>query len=80
MRGISRRGAQKPGFELLTVSAVDDPTAGSCAPLARRNARSIANHGHDITMTPRPGAQNAEAVLRIMVGYSLDEACQHFVD
>jgi hypothetical protein len=28
----------------------------------------MADHDHDITMTTRPGAQNAEAVLGIMVG------------
>jgi hypothetical protein len=32
----------------------------------------MSDHGHDITMTTRPGAQNAEAVLGIVVGYSLD--------
>jgi hypothetical protein len=33
----------------------------------------MADHGHDITMTTRPGAQNAEAVLGIMVGDPLDQ-------
>jgi hypothetical protein len=39
----------------------------------------VANHRHDITMTTGPGAQNAEAVLGIMVGYALDEPRQHFL-
>jgi hypothetical protein len=39
----------------------------------------MANHGHDITMTTRPGAQNAKTVLGVMVGYALDEARQHFL-
>ena len=34
----------------------------------------MADHGHDITMTTRPGAQNAKTILGIMVGYALDEA------
>jgi hypothetical protein len=39
----------------------------------------MADHGHDITMTTRPGAQNAKAILGVMVGYALDEARQHFL-
>jgi hypothetical protein len=39
----------------------------------------MADHGHDITMTTRPGAQNAEAVLGIMVGDALNEARQYFL-
>jgi hypothetical protein len=39
----------------------------------------MANHGHDIAMTTRPGAHNAEAVLGIMVGYSLHEPSKHFL-
>jgi hypothetical protein len=30
-------------------------------------------------MTTRPGAQNAKAILGVMVGYALDEARQHFL-
>jgi hypothetical protein len=29
-------------------------------------------------MSARPRAQHAETVLGVVVGYSLDEACQHF--
>jgi len=39
----------------------------------------VANHGHDITMTTRPGAQNAKTILGIVVGDPLDEARQHFL-
>jgi hypothetical protein len=39
----------------------------------------MANHGHDVTMPARPGAQNTKAVLGVVVGYSLDEARQHFL-
>ena len=39
----------------------------------------MADHGHDITMTTRPGAQNAEAILDIVIRYALDEARQHFL-
>ena len=70
---------KKPRLELLAVSAVVDPIARSRDPLTGGNACGMANHGHDITMTTRPGAQNAEAVLGIMVGDALNEARQHFL-
>ena len=39
----------------------------------------MADHGHDITMTTRPGAQNTKTILGIMVGNALDEACKYFL-
>jgi hypothetical protein len=39
----------------------------------------MANHGHDISMPAHLGAQNAEAVLRIMVGDAFDKARQNFL-
>jgi hypothetical protein len=33
----------------------------------------MADNGHDITMPPRLGPQNTEAVLGIVVGDALDE-------
>ena len=66
-------------LELLAVSAVVDPIARSRDPLTGRNACGMADHRHDITMTTRPGAQNAKAILGIVIGYSLDEARQHFL-
>jgi hypothetical protein len=30
-------------------------------------------------MPARPGAQNAKTILSIVVGYALDQACQHFL-
>jgi hypothetical protein len=38
----------------------------------------IACGRHDVTMSASPGAQDAETILSIVVGYSLDKACQHF--
>jgi len=64
---------------LLAVSAVVDPVARSRDPLTGGNTCGMANHRHDITMTTRPGAQNAEAVLGVVVGYTLDEARQYFL-
>ena len=74
-----RRCAQEPRLELLAVSAVVDPFARGRDPLAGRNGCGMANHGHDVAMPARPGAQNAETILGIVVGYSLDEARQHFL-
>ena len=36
------------------------------------------NDGHEITVPARFGAQNAEAILDIVVGDALDEAGQDF--
>jgi hypothetical protein len=47
--------------------------------LTQSPACGVANHCHEMTMTTRPGAQNAEAVLDIVVGYPLDEAREHFL-
>src|SRR5262245_7921629 len=39
----------------------------------------MANHGDDVTMPARPGAQNAKTILGVVVGYSLDETRQYFL-
>src|SRR5262249_54138324 len=67
-----RRCAQEPRLELLAMGAVVNPFARG-----RGNGCGIANHGHDVTMPARLGAQNAKTVLGVVVGHSLDEACQH---
>ena len=76
---VGERGAQEPRLELLAVGAVVDPFARGGDPLAGRNGCGMADHGHDITMPARLGAQNAEAILGIVVGDALDEAGQHFL-
>ena len=73
------RCAQKTSFELLAVGAVVDPFARGRDPLTGGNGRSVPDHGHDIPMPPHLGAQNAEAVLGIVVGDALDEARQNFL-
>ena len=37
----------------------------------------MANHGHDITMTTRPGAQHAKTILGVVKCYTLYEARQY---
>ena len=39
----------------------------------------MADNGHDIAMPARLGAQNAEAILGIVVRDALDEAGQNFL-
>jgi hypothetical protein len=39
----------------------------------------MTDHSHEITMPARLGAQNAEAVLGVVVSDALDEAGQHFL-
>ena len=73
------RCAQEPRLELLTMGAVVDPFAGGRDPLAGGNGCGIANHGDDVTMPARPGAQNAKTILGVVVGYSLDQTRQHFL-
>src|SRR5262249_45635702 len=72
-----RRCAQEPRPELLPVGAVVDPFAGGRDPLASGNGGGMPNHGHDVTMPARLSAHDAKTVLSVVVGYSLDEACQH---
>ena len=62
------RGAQEPRFELLSVGAIVDPSAGGRDPLASRNGRGMANNGYDVTMSPRPGAENAKTIVGVVVG------------
>ena len=73
------RPSKKPRFELLAVGAIVDPFAGSSDPLASRNCCGMADDGHDVTMTARLGAQNAKAILCVVVGNALNEARQHFL-
>ena len=66
-------------LKLLAVGTIVDPFAGGRDPLASGNGCGVANHGYDVTMPARSGAQNAKAILGVVVGYSLDEARQHFL-
>ena len=39
----------------------------------------MADHGYDVTMSARPGAENAKTILGVVVGYPLDKARQNFL-
>ena len=64
---------------VLAVGAVVDPIARCCDPLTGRNGRSVPDYCHNIPMPAHLGAQNAEAVLGIVVCDALDEARQNFL-
>ena len=48
-------------LKLLAVGTIVDPFAGGRDPLASGNGCGMANHGYDVTMPPRPGAQSQSA-------------------
>ena len=76
---VGERGAQEPRLELLAVGAIVDPFARGRDPLAGGDRCGVADHRNEVTMAARFGAQNAEAILGIMIGDSLDQAGQHFL-
>jgi hypothetical protein len=73
------RAAQKAGLELLAMSTVVDPFARGGDPLAGGDRGGMPDGGHQVTMSARLDAQNAEAVLGIVVGDSLDETREHLL-
>jgi hypothetical protein len=62
-----RRGTQKARPELLAVSAVVDPFARCCDPLAGRDGGGMANNGYNVTMPASFGAQYAKTILCIVI-------------
>jgi hypothetical protein len=60
------------------VGAVIDPLARGHDPFAGGNGSGMADNRHDIKVSARPRAQDAEPILSVVVGYSFDETCQHF--
>jgi hypothetical protein len=61
------------------MGTVVDPIARCRNPLSGRDHCGVPNHGHNLAMTPHLGAQNAEAVLGIVVGDAFDQAPQNLV-
>ena len=73
------RAAQKAGLELLAMGAVVDPFARGGDPLAGGDRGGMPDGGHQLAVSPRLDAQNAEAVLGIVEGDALDETRQHLL-
>jgi hypothetical protein len=61
------------------MGTVVDPIARCRNPLTGRDRCGMSNHGHDLSVTAHLGAQNAKAILGIVVGDALDEARQNFL-
>ena len=61
------------------MGAVIHPLPGGRDPLAGGYGGGMADHGHDIPMPPRLGAQDAKAIFNVVVGDALDEARQNFL-
>ena len=70
---------QKAGLELLAMGAVVDPFARGGNPLAGGNRGSMPDGGQQVAVPACLDAQNAEAVLGIVVGDPLDETRQDFL-
>jgi hypothetical protein len=75
--GCGGRGLEKPSLELLTVSAVIRPVAGSSDPLTGGNHRGMANDRDEIAVASRLHPDDAEAVFGVLVGDALNQSCQH---
>ena len=61
------------------MGAVVNPAARGGDPFAGGYGGGMPDHSHDIPMPPRLGAQDAEAIFRIVIGDALDEARQNFL-
>src|SRR4051812_43592498 len=61
------------------MGAVVDPFARCGDPLAGGDRGGVPDGGHQVAVPARLDAQNAEAVLAIMVGDALDETRQHLL-
>ncbi len=74
-----RRGTQKPSLELLAMGAIVHPITRRRDPLAGGDRRGVADHGHQVPMSPRLGPQNAEAILGVVEGDALNQSRQNFL-
>jgi hypothetical protein len=61
------------------VGAIIDPFTRCGDPLAGGDGRGVTDDGHQITVAARLRPENAEAVLGVVEGDPLDEACENFL-
>jgi len=61
------------------MGAVVDPGSVRLDKLAHRNHRRMTDSGDEIALASRLDAQHAEAVLRVMEGYPVDQAGQDLI-
>ena len=62
-----RRGAHEARFELLAMGAVVDPFARGGNPFAGGDRGGMSHGGHQFAVPPRLDADDAEAVLGVVV-------------
>jgi hypothetical protein len=74
-----RRGAHKARLELLAMGAVINPLARCGDPFASRDGGGMSHGGHQFAVPARLDADNAEAVLGVVVSDELDEARQNLL-
>jgi hypothetical protein len=78
---LNRRGCgglKEAGFELLAVCAIVDPISGGCNPLASRDRGGMANQSDQLAMTTGLNADDAKAILGVLVSDALDQSGEHF--
>jgi hypothetical protein len=73
-----RRAAHEARLELLTVRAVVDPFTRRGDPLAGRDGGGVPDRSHQFAVTTRLDAQNAEAVLGIVISDAFDKPGENF--
>ena len=73
-----RRGAHEALLELLTVGPVVDPFARRGDPFAGGDGGGVPHHRDQIAMAARLDAENAEAVVAIVVGDAFNQTRDHF--
>ena len=76
--GCRRRRAEKARAELDPVGAVVDPVSTGRDPLARRDGSRGADDRHQVPVSPRLHAEDAESGLLIMKGHAFHETGQDF--
>jgi hypothetical protein len=73
-----RRNPQELRPELLPVGAIVHPLPGGGDPLARRDARGMADGGHEIPVPARLHARHTEAAVRVVERYAFDQTGERF--
>ena len=73
-----RRAAHEARLELLTVRAVVDPFTRRGDPLAGRDSGGVPDRSHQFAVTTRLDAQNAEAILGIVISDAFDKPRENF--
>jgi hypothetical protein len=70
---------RKRALELLAVNAVIHPFIRGRDPLAAGDCCGVSNHRHEIAVPTRLRPQDAEPILRVVKGHTLDETRQHLL-